>query len=877
MQPSLTRGVIRRVLDNGLTVLVKPVPGFGVAAVQTWVKAGYFHEPDDKAGMAHLFEHMFFKGSARFPGAERIASEVSGLGGVLNAGTIYDSTNYYFVLPAEALAKGIAIQADAVIQPLFDPEELRKETEVVIEESNRKLDNPPALVVERMYALAFSAHRMRRWRIGNHEVLRNLRRDDLLAFFRDLYRPENIIVTVVGDVDPEAAHDLAAAEFAALPRGTPRLVPGPAEPPQERFRHAEERADLAQSHLAVGWHTPGYGHPDNEPLEVLGAVLGSGKSSRLYRRAVGPDLAGGIAAYNYPVADVGVFVAQAQFGGARLPRVEEAIFREAERLRREPPSAEEVGTARTQVLAGLLLGQEEVLGQAALLASREARGSFMEIDDYLARLEAVTPEAVQRAAARYLDLSNASLFRYLEREAPRATDGVEAAEAAARHAAAGAAERLPEAPALAALAADDLSGGAAAAALTTHAVRLANGVRLVMQESHAVPTAWFGLYFRGGRIEERREDAGITRLMLSGALRGTRRRSAEELDRAIESLGSGFAAEHDEEYVGLSAPVPVPKLAAAMGLAREIVAEATFPEGGVEKAREVNLANIRAGRDSSSVHPFDLFTRAYFGANHPYGLAQRGDEEAVARLGPDDLRAWHRRVFHPSRLIVVVAGDIDPARVREYVEAQFGTLPSEGATPLPDLPPNPAPRVEELVETRPRRQSAFVLGFPTVPITHPDAFALEALQHVLSGMAGRLFSELRGRRSLAYTVVAADVSRPRLGYFFGYLAGDYRKEASAREAMLAEFARLRDEPVTAEELQRAKGYLAGITRIRRQTNGARGSEIARDVLFGLGLDFPERYLEGVLAVTAADIQRVARAYFDPARSVVAVLRGGEGG
>jgi len=876
MRPQLTRGVTRRVLDNGLTVLVKPVPGFGVVAVQTWVKAGYFHEPDEKAGMAHLFEHMFFKGSARFPGAERIAAEVSGLGGVLNAGTIYDSTNYYFVLPVEALAKGVAIQADAVIQPRFDPDELRKEAEVVIEESNRKLDNPPALAAERLYALAFSAHRMRRWRIGSHDVLRNIRRDDLLAFFRDLYRPQNIIVSIVGDVDPAMAHDLVAAEFAALPRGTPRLEPGPAEPPQERFRHAEERADLAQSHLAVGWHTPGYGHPDNEALEVLGAVLGSGKSSRLYRRAVGPDLAGGIGAYNYPVADVGIFVVQAQLAAARLPRVEAAVFREVERLRREPPSSEEVETAKTQVLAGLLLGQEEVLGQAAVLASREARGSYLEIDEYLERLDAVTPEAVRQAAGRHLELRNASLFRYLEREAPRGNEGREAAESAARSAAADAATPLPQAPALGDLSRDDLSGGGGNGVLATHEMRLANGARLVVQESHAVPTAWFGLYFEGGRIEERPENAGITRLTLSGALRGTARRSAEEIDRAIESLGTGFGAEHDEEYVALCAPLPVRQLAAAFGLAREIVAEASFPEAGVEKAREVNLANIRAGRDSSSVHPFDLFTRAYFGPNHPYGLAQRGDEEVVARLTPADLRAWYRQVFHPSRLTLVVAGDVDPERLRDFAEAQFGTLPAVDGTPLPDLPARAPAGFVELVESRPRRQSAFVLGFPTVPVTHPDAFALEALQHVLSGMAGRLFSELRGKRALAYTVLAADVSRPRLGYFFGYLAGEHRKEASARKAMLAEFARLREEPVAAEELRRAQGYLAGITRIRRQTNSSRGSEIARDVLFGLGLDFPERYLQGVLAVTAADIQRVARAYFEPERCVIAVLRGGEG-
>ena len=115
-------GVEKTVLPNGLTLLVRPQPGTGVVAINTWVKAGYFHEPDEVAGMAHLFEHMFFKGSKKFPGAEQIAQELSRVGGASNAGTIYDSTNYYFVVPTEGFARGIEIQADAIMNPLFDPE-----------------------------------------------------------------------------------------------------------------------------------------------------------------------------------------------------------------------------------------------------------------------------------------------------------------------------------------------------------------------------------------------------------------------------------------------------------------------------------------------------------------------------------------------------------------------------------------------------------------------------------------------------------------------------------------------------------------------------------------------------------------------------------
>ena len=137
---SFLQDVRRQVLPNGLTLITHESPGSGVVAINTWVKAGYYHEPDEVAGMAHLFEHMFFKGSKRFPGAEQISREIAAVGGQTNAGTIYDSTNYYIVVPKEGFRRAVEIQADAVMNPLFDPAGIRKESEVVIEESIRKRD-----------------------------------------------------------------------------------------------------------------------------------------------------------------------------------------------------------------------------------------------------------------------------------------------------------------------------------------------------------------------------------------------------------------------------------------------------------------------------------------------------------------------------------------------------------------------------------------------------------------------------------------------------------------------------------------------------------------------------------------------------------------
>src|SRR4051812_3273510 len=163
--------VRRTVLPNGLKVLVREDRSAPVVAIVTYVSAGYFDETDDVVGIAHVLEHMYFKGTPT-RGVGEIAKETKALGGYLNAGTIYDHTSYYTVLPAAAFAKGLAIQADAYANSTIDAEELRRELEVIIEEAKRKEDNPGAVATETLYELLHDRHRMRRWRIGRETMLR---------------------------------------------------------------------------------------------------------------------------------------------------------------------------------------------------------------------------------------------------------------------------------------------------------------------------------------------------------------------------------------------------------------------------------------------------------------------------------------------------------------------------------------------------------------------------------------------------------------------------------------------------------------------------------------------------------------------------------
>src|SRR5687768_16429821 len=196
--------VIRRQLPNGLTVLVRRDTTAPVVALVTYVTAGYFDETDDVVGIAHVLEHMYFKGTPT-RGVGEIARETKAVGGYLNAATIYDYTSYYTVLPSSGFVTGLEIQFDAYANSLIDAEELARELEVIIQEAKRKADNPHPVTIETLYEVLHDRHRIRRWRIGREPGLRALTREQLVAFYRNFYRPGNTILVVVGDIDPDDA------------------------------------------------------------------------------------------------------------------------------------------------------------------------------------------------------------------------------------------------------------------------------------------------------------------------------------------------------------------------------------------------------------------------------------------------------------------------------------------------------------------------------------------------------------------------------------------------------------------------------------------------------------------------------------------------
>ncbi|MGZ8456537.1 MAG: M16 family metallopeptidase [Gemmatirosa sp.] len=860
--------VHRTVLPNGLTVLVRRDASAPVVAVNTFVRAGYFDETDDVVGVAHVLEHMFFKGTAR-RGVGEIAKQTKAQGGYLNAHTIYDHTSYYAVLPSSGFVEGLDIQADAYANSLVDAAELAKELEVIIQEAKRKLDNPGAVTVESLYALLHDQHRVRRWRIGTEEGLRRLRRDDVAGFYRTYYRPSGTVLSIVGDVDPEEALAHVRARYGALADGAVPSDRGPREDGVTGFRFRELSGDVQQAQVAFGWRTPGTRHDDTPRLDLAAAVLGTGRGSRLYRALRERSLASHVGAYDSTPTELGVFVVHAEGDPARLPDAARAAWAEVRALREHGAAAHELARVQRIAESRWLRRLETMEGQASWLAEWEALGDWRLGEDYRARVQATTPEEVTDAVRRWLDPEQAGAVVYRPQSVASIAPDAEAFAALLAGdapASVGAGDApTPQAPAVhtGAPALEHVEAG-------VHVFRTAQGIPVLVVRKPDSRIAHMGVYARGGASEEHDADGGLTTLMAYTGVKGTERRTAAQIAAEGEVLGGSVGASVGGESFGWGISVPLGHAAEAASLLADVVQRPVFADDAFETERESALQDLRQLRDDMYRWPMRLASEAAF-AGHPYGRAVGGTEASLRAMDAARVRAWHRERALRGDAVLALVGDLDPHAAAALLAREFDALAPREVAPLarPAWPGD----ARQAVETRAKKQTALALLFPGPARDDPARVTAQLLASIASGLGGRFFDELRDRRSLAYTVHAFASARRLAGTFGADIATGPTQEEEARAGLLAEFARLRETPVSDEELVRAQTYALGTHAIARQGGGAVLGEMIDAWLSGEGLAELATYDDRVRAVTPAGIQALAERWFDPARRVEGIVRG----
>jgi len=871
------RGVVKEILPNGLTVLVDRETTSPVVAINLWVRAGYFDETDDEIGISHVIEHMFFKGTPDRPRPDQIATEIKGLGGELNAGTYYDSTHYYVVLPRENFRRGLEIQGDALMHPQIDGEELAREIEAVIQEGRRKLDTPEAYAVEMMYREAFEAHRIRRWRIGTEEALRAQGRDLLLSYYRAHYVPGRIILSIAGDVEPAEAIEAAHIYLGGMPASEGAPLGSPPEPPQTRFKHKRLKGDIKRAQMVLGYHTPPVLSDDDVALRILGNVLGAGRASRLFQAVKErARLVDGIGVSVEAFRDIGMLTVMAENEAKHGAAAVLAIQAEIERLRREPPSSAEIERARAAIEYRYHQSRADVLGRTSIHAYYESLGGYALADAMVERLSRVEPADVRRVAEQYLGLDNATLVEYLPEEAAGVLPEPEVFAQSLRRTAPAAAPDVREASRAAAAPIAPATAPRVARiggreAVTRH--RFDSGQVLLHEERRDLPLVTFCIGFRGGRSGEGRENSGITRLMQSVMVKGTPGRDGQRVAFEIEALGSSIDRFIDEDYFGVSISILSRYAAKGLGILMDLVRHPAFRHEEIERERTPQLSAQETVKDQSMPYSFQLFRQAAFGS-HPYALPSFGLQAPVQSLKREELVKWHRQTVRPASMVFTVVGDLGEQETIDLVGASLADWIQEGHGGK-DPGQLIAWGASEVVESRRRKQTAQVIGFPTPGLQTPERFPLDLVQAITSGLGGRFFEEVRGKRGLAYAVHAFNYNRVAGGAFAIYMATSPHHESEARKVLFQEIGRLRREGPRQDEVERAGRFMRGGHVIAMQGNGSRAYRYLDAEVRGLGFEAIQEYPERIATVGLEEIQDAIWRYLDPDHCAIGILRGDE--
>ena len=399
--------------------------------------------------------------------------------------------------------------------------------------------------------------------------------------------------------------------------------------------------------------------------------------------------------------------------------------------------------------------------------------------------------------------------------------------------------------------------GFAADAVTRE--RLPNGFTVIVRENPLAPVVAVSLLVDMGTRLERPEQAGISNFVHAVMVKGTQQRSGAAIAERIAALGGKLSAAGESDYSEIRGTALARFWRDLLGLTAELALEPKLAPEDVPDERDYVLSRVQRRDDSPTSRAFDEFYATLYGA-HPYALPPLGTRASLARMDHAAVVAHYRTFYRPERMVLAVSGQVRAPEVLAEARRLFGPMPGGTVTPDPPIPA-PAAASRRVVVEAPAQQVQILSGGLAPSMNHADHAAVKVLSTVLGGgMAGRLFAELRDRRGLAYNAASYYDSVREPGALVLYLGTAPDNAARAEEALRGEIERVKREPVSADELARAKGYLLGRYTMDRRTNERQAWYLAFYDLARVGADYPERYRRAVEAVTAADVQRAARRY-----------------
>lgn len=805
-QTASVEGISEYRLANGLRVLLFPDASKPTVTVNITYRVGSRHEGYGETGMAHLLEHLLFKGT---PKHADIPGEFRKRGISFNGTTWYDRTNYYgnFAAGADNLRFLLELEADRMVNSHVARKDLDTEMTVVRNEMEMGENNPFQVLISRLGSTAYTWHNYGNSTIGARADVENQPIERLQAFYQRHYRPDNATLLVAGRIDPAQTLALVAQSFGKLRKpATPLESTYTREPTQDGEREVVVRRVGDSRLLGLSYHIPAAAHADSAALQVLGQVLGDTPSGRLHKALVEPRLAAMVHAGPMLLAEPGFFLVLTQ-----LPRdgddqaVVDKLLPLVEQATRTAFSQDEIDRAKAKLLKNTELLFNDANATATALSEAIAAGDWRLFFVNRDRIEKVTVDEVTRVAKAYFKPGNRTLGRFLP------TDQPDRAE-------------IPEAPAVASLV-DGYQGRAAVAQgeafdptpanvdARTELGKLSNGTKLaLLRKDSRGNTVHLSLRLLFGK-----EQDVVGRALAGSAAaqmlqRGSERLSRDQISQQLDALKARLTISGDAQSVSIDASSTREHLPALVELIAELLKSPRFDAAEFEQLRTQTLAAMQAQMSEPQAIAGNAMGR-HFAAHRPKGHPHYVEtfEESLAsyrELTLDAVKAFHREFYGAGFGEIAAVGDFDADALKAQLEQQFGSWTT--AKPFLRIanPLAPAQTVVQRFET-PDKANAMLLMGTRLPLSdgHPDYAALLVANQIFGGggLKSRLADRVRQKEGLSYAAGAgfnASSLDDNASHTL-YAVAAPENLAKVEAAFAEELKRWIDEGVSAEELKDA--------------------------------------------------------------------------
>jgi zinc protease len=857
-------GIAEYRLQNGLRVLLAPDASADTVTVHITYLVGSRHEGYGEKGMAHLLEHMLFKGSRRHPDVKQ---EFTRRGARWNGTTSYDRTNYFETLPAsdENLDWALGMEADRMVNSFVRKEDLDSEMSVVRNEFEMGENSAGGVLFQRMQRLAYAWHNYGNAIIGARSDIEAVPIERLQAFYRTWYQPDNALLIVGGRFEAQRALALVEKHFAPIPKPA-RTLPAlyTQEPVQDGERSVTLRRVGDTPLVAALYRVPAGSHPDYPAVDVMVEALRVAPQGRIHQALVQKGLASQAWGGERALRDPGVM-----YFGAALPKdgsaqaAREALLATLDEVRAKPLTAEEVERARTSLLNQMEKMQLDGRSLVSALSEFEAVGDWRLFFLYRDRLRAVSLADVQRVADTYLRPANRVVGTFLPTAQP------ERAEVPAAPGLQAQLEGYKGAAAMAAGEAFDPSPQNIEARLERRT--LANGIK----------TALLAKRTRGGKVvvqlnlhwgDEKSKAGRNTACGLAGGMltRGTELRSRAELRDAFDRLKATVSVSAD----GASLETQREHLEEALRLVAEALRRPSFPAAEFEELKRASLTSAETQRSDPSALAAEQLQRHLTPYPKGHWLYVQSVEERIAALKAatlEDAKRCHAQLGATGAEFVAV-GDFDPKALAALVEQLFGDW--RNPAPFARIPARhfERPALEREVRTPDKANAVLRAGLGIrMRDDHPDFPAMVLANHLLGGSSSaRLPERIREKEGLSYSTYTWFTASQldEVGSFNISAIFAPQNKAKVESAVREELARALKEGFTPEEVETAKRGLLEARRLARTHDGQLAGRLATylylDRTFAWDVEFERR----IAALTPADVQAALKRHVNPAKLAV---------